>query len=119
MNILPRIMYSVHQIAKYSSDPRLPHGDAIIYLILYLMRTRDVGICLSPNPSKGFECYCDADFLGDWNQELAAFNPSTSKSQSGWAIFYTGCPIVWASKFQSQVALLTTEAEYIALSMSL
>ena len=33
------IMYAVHQIAKYSADPRLPHGDAIIYLIGYLMRT--------------------------------------------------------------------------------
>ena len=33
-------------------------------------------------------------------------------------IFYDGCPIVWASKLRSQVALSTTEAEYISLSMS-
>ena len=32
--------------------------------------------------------------------------------------FYAGCPIIWASKLQSQVALSTTEAEYIAISMS-
>ena len=74
------IMYTVHQIAKYSADPRLPHGDAIIYLIRYLMRTQDMGICFSPNPSKGFECYCDADFSGNWNKELVAYNPSTAKS---------------------------------------
>jgi len=49
----PDIMYAIHQIAKYSFDPRLPHGDAIIYLIRYLMMTRDVGIRFSPNPSKG------------------------------------------------------------------
>ena len=83
------------------------------------MRTRDVGIFSSPNPRKGFECYCNAAFSGNWNQELASHDPITSKSWSGWVIFYAGCPIVWASKLHSQVALSTTEAEYIALSMSL
>ena len=46
-------------------------------------------------------------------------DPSTSKSRSGWIIFYAGCPVSWASKLQSQVALSTTEAEYIAMSQSL
>jgi hypothetical protein len=27
----PGIMYTMHQIAKYSSDPRQSHGEAIIY----------------------------------------------------------------------------------------
>ena len=34
-------------------------------------------------------------------------------------MFYASCPIIWASKLQSQVALSTTEAEYIAMSMAL
>jgi hypothetical protein len=46
-------------------------------------------------------------------------DPSTTKSQSGWIIFYTGCPVSWASKLQSQIALSTTEAEYIAMSQAL
>ena len=83
------------------------------------MRSRNVGIRFSPNPSKGFECYCDANFAGNWNKAGAAHDPSTAKSRSGCIIFYAGCPIIWASKLQSQVALSTTEAEYIALSMSL
>ena len=99
------------------ADPRTPHGEEIIYLVQYLMRSRDVGIRFSPNPSKGFECYCDANFSGNWNKAGAAHNPSTAKSWSDWIIFYSGCPIIWASKLQSQVALSTTEAEYIALSM--
>ena len=32
---------------------------------------------------------------------------------------YAGCPIIWSSKLQTQVALSTTEAEYISLSQSL
>ena len=115
----PYIMYATHQIAKYSADPREPHGDAILYLVRYLKKTRDVGIRFNPDQTQGFECYCDADFSGNWNRDLAHNDPSTAKSRSGWIIYYAGCPIAWASKLQSQVALSTTEAEYIAMSMAL
>ena len=75
------IMYAIHQIAKYSSDPRTSHGEAIIYLICYLKKTRDLGLCFKPDPSKGFECYCDADYSGLWNKAFAPVDPSTSKSR--------------------------------------
>ncbi len=112
-------MYAVHQIAKYSADPKDPHGEAILYLIRYFKKTRDLGIKFKPNAEKGFECYCDADFSGNWNKSFAEVDPNTAKSRSGWIVFYAGCPIIWASKLQSQVALSTTEAEYIAMSMAL
>jgi hypothetical protein len=50
---------------------------------------------------------------------FAPVDPSTAKSQSGWIFFYAGCPVSWASKLQSQVALSTTKAEYIAMSQTL
>jgi hypothetical protein len=115
----PNIMYTMHQIAKYSSDPRQTHGEAILYLIHYLKKTRDLGLKFKPNPDKGFECYCDADFLSNWNKKFTPVDPSTAKSRSGWIVFYAGCLVCWASKLQSQVALSTTEAKYIAMSMSL
>eukprot|EP00804_Cyclotella_cryptica_P008228 CCRYP_015146-RA/>CCRYP_015146-RA protein AED:0.29 eAED:0.29 QI:0/0/0/1/1/1/3/0/283 len=105
--------------AKYSSDPRKEHGEAIVYIVRYLKKTRHLGLKFRPKKSKGFECYCDADFAGNWNKDFAQHNPSTAKSRSGWVIFYARCPIIWASKLQSQVALSTTEAEYIAMSMAL
>ena len=72
-----------------------------------------------PDPTKGFECYCDSNFSGLWNKEFAPVDPSTAKSRSGWIIFYAGCPVSWTSKLQSQVELSTTKAEYIAMSQAL
>jgi hypothetical protein len=113
------IIYATHQIAKYPSDPRTSHGEAVLYLICYLKKTRDLGLLFKPDCNRDFEFYCDADFSGLWNKALAPVDPSTSKSLSGWIIFYAGCPVSWASKFQSQVELSTTKAEYIAMSQAL
>jgi hypothetical protein len=79
----------------------------------------DLGLKFKPDPKKGFKCYCDVDFSGNWNTKFAPVDPSTTKSQSGWILFYAGCPVSWASKLQSQIALSTTEAEYIAMSQAL
>jgi hypothetical protein len=48
----PDIMYATHPIAKYSADPREPHSDAILYLVCYLKKTRDIGIKFNPDPSR-------------------------------------------------------------------
>ena len=66
----PDIIYAMHQLAKYSSNPREPHGDAALYLVQYLKKTRDIGHRFTPDPDKGFECYCDADFSRLWNKQL-------------------------------------------------
>ncbi|KAL7474425.1 hypothetical protein ACHAW6_000398 [Cyclotella cf. meneghiniana] len=59
------------------------------------------------------------DFSGEWNKDFAELYPSTAKSTSGWFILYANCLVIWSSKLQLQVALSTTEAEYIALSLAL
>jgi hypothetical protein len=112
--VLKNIVYTTHQLAKYSSNPREPHGEAVLHLISYLKKTQDLGTCFKPD--QGFECYFDADFSGNWNKHLAPFDPSTAKLQSVWIVFYAGCLFIWASKLQTQVALSTTEAEYITMS---
>jgi hypothetical protein len=112
-------MYATHQVAKYASDPRKSHGEALLHIVCYPKRTRDLGLKFKPSQDKGFECYCDTNFSDNWNKELAPVDPSTAKSGSGWIVFYAGCPVCWESKLQSQVALSTAEAEYIAISMAL
>jgi hypothetical protein len=64
-------MYAAHQIAKFSADPREPHGDAILYLVRYLKRSRDLGVRFQTDKEKGFECCCDADFSGNWTASIA------------------------------------------------
>ena len=79
----PDIMFAVHSCAKYSSDPRKEHGEAVLYIAMYLKRTRTLGLKFKPNPSKGFEDYVDADFSGLWNRIEAPTDPSTAKSRAG------------------------------------
>jgi hypothetical protein len=46
-------MYAMHQIAKYLSDPIQSHAEAILYLIHYLKKMRDLGLKFKPDPKKG------------------------------------------------------------------
>jgi hypothetical protein len=61
--------------------------------------------------------YVDADFAGLWHQQHSHLRESVL-SHTGYIITYCGCPIHWVSKLQSEIALSTTESEYIALSMA-
>ena len=62
---------------------------------------------------RGLECHVDADFAGGWSSGDTQ-NPEAMLSRTGFVISYDGCPIYWASKLQTEIALSTTEAEYIA-----
>jgi hypothetical protein len=59
--------------------------------------------------------YVDADFAGRWHKEYSHLRDSVL-SRTGFVITFCGCPVTWGSKLQSEIALSTTESEYIALS---
>jgi hypothetical protein len=111
----PDIAFAVHQCARYSSNPKESHSAAVRYIVRYLMTTRDKGLVLRPN-GHSFVCYVDADFQGGWDIKTAAEDSTTAKSRTAYIVMYGGCPIVWASKMQTDIALSTTESEYSALS---
>jgi hypothetical protein len=113
------IAYAIHQCARFANNPRKSHANAVKYLCRYLLATKDEGIILKPDVSKSFEVHVDCDFAGNWVKEDAMNDPSTAKSRTGYIISYAGCPIVWASKLQTEVVLSTTESEYVGLSESL
>ena len=118
-NTRPDIAYAVHQLARFSSDPKVSHGEAAIHLVKYLHGTRTQGLHFRPNPKHSLTAYVDADFSGNWDRLTAINDASTAKSRSGFIVLYAGCPLMWSSKLQTSIALSTTEAEYVALSNSL
>ena len=68
-------------------------------------------------PSKqSFDVYVDASFTGDWDPQDAEWDPDIARSRTGYVILYASCPVIWASKVQTEIALSTTEAEYLAIS---
>ncbi len=72
----------------------------------------------TPDSTKGIEVYVDADFAGGWDPGHL-LNADNVYSRTGYVIQYAGCPIYWQSKLQTEIALSTAEAEYIALSQAL
>lgn len=73
---------------------------------------------LSPDNSLHMDCYVDADFAGLWGSEYDQ-DSICVKFRTGYIIMYQKCPIHWVSRLQTQIALSTMEAEYLALSQSM
>ena len=114
-NTRPDIAFAVHQCAQFVSNPNSTHQKAVKHLCRYLLGTRDKGLILRPK-DHCLTAYIDADFAGLWHKDFA-HQHKTALSRTGFIICYANCPIIWTSKLQSEVALSTCEAEYIALSM--
>jgi len=85
---LGQTSYMLHINSPSTPWTREPNGEAALFLVRYLKKSRDIGIRFRPDPDKGFECFCDADFSGLWNKQFARHDPSTAQSRSGWVVFY-------------------------------
>ena len=84
----------------------------------YLLDTRKHSIIYKPDKNIGLECYVDADFASGWSQ-ADSDNAENSISQTGYVIMYANCLIHWVSRLQTEIALSTAKAEYIALLQTL
>ena len=116
-NTRPDISMAVHNCARFCTNPTQLHETAVKRIGRYLLLTRDKGLILSPQADYRLNMYVDADFAGAWHKEFAHLRESVL-SRTGFLVTYCGCPVTWCSKLQSEIALSTTEAEYIALSMA-
>jgi hypothetical protein len=110
------ISFAVHQCARFCTNPTALHELAVKRIARYLIYTKDKGLILHPTKDFSLDMYIDADFAGMWHQQHSALRDNVL-SRTGYIITFCGCPIHWVSKLQSEIALSTTESEYIALSM--
>jgi hypothetical protein len=113
------ISYAVHQCARFVSDPKVEHGEAVRWLGRYLKGTKHNGTIMKPVSDKDLEVFVDASFVGDWDPKEAASDRNTARSRHGYIIKYAGCPILWKSQLQTEIALSSTESEYTGLSYAL
>jgi hypothetical protein len=97
-------------LARHLNKANSHHAKGVKRILRYLKGTRDYGLEIRPDRETNIEAavYCDADWAGD---------KANRKSTTGSILKVVGCPIAWASKQQSVVALSTMEAEYIAASV--
>ena len=123
MNYLERgsrsdISYAVHQCARFCSDPKKEHGQAIKWLGRYLLETRDKGTILKPKMDTELEVYVDADFAGNFDPK-DTMSRDTARSRHGYFVMYKNFPLSWKSQLQTEICLSTTESEYTGLSHAL
>ena len=109
---------AVHQTARYSMNPMQSHELAIMRIGRYLVDNPDCAVIYMIDKTKGFEVYVHANLAGGWDSADSS-NADSLLSRTGFVICYAGCPIIWSSKLQTEIALSTTEAEYIAMSKAL
>lgn len=127
----PDIVFSVHKLAQFSSNPYIIHETALQRVFGYIKYTIGFGIQYG-----GKEVYNDLDyFTVDHNiigyagtskrDDMQAFSdadhasdPVDRKSVRGYVFMISGGAVCYSSTKQRSVAGSTAEAEYIALSMA-
>jgi hypothetical protein len=112
------ISYAMHPCTRFSAAPEMEYDKALKWLGRYLIETRDKGLIFDPK-EQSFDCHADASFSGEWDREGALEDPDTARSRTGFVISYANCPIIWTSRLQTQIALSSTECEYVSLSTAL
>jgi ribosomal protein S19E (S16A) len=99
----PEIACAVHQCARFSTDPRNNHTDVVKQIIRYLKDMEDKGIIYKPN-DHSFKVFTDANYCGLWDKSIAMDDPMTTKSCTRYIVMYAGCPIIWVSQLQPEIA---------------
>jgi hypothetical protein len=117
-SVHPDIQMAVHQMTRFSVNPMRLHKLATMHIGQYLCNNCKRGIIYKVDKSKGSEVYVDADFVGGWSSADAE-NANNVLLRTGFVICYANCPLIWCSKLQTEIALSTAEAKYIAMSHAL
>ncbi|GKC12910.1 hypothetical protein Tco_1009692 [Tanacetum coccineum] len=103
----PDLVFAICMCARYQAKSIEKHLHVVKRVFRYLRGTIHMGLWYSKDTNIALTAYANADHAGCQD---------TRKSTSGNAQFLGDKLIRWSSKKQKSTAILTTEAEYIALS---
>jgi hypothetical protein len=97
-----------------------PHGTAVKQIAMYMKKTCTRRTIIKPNNKElVLECYYNADFAGLFAAEDPE-DPRSTRSHTGFVNTLGSMMVVWwASCLQTETALSTMEAKYIALSTAM
>jgi hypothetical protein len=90
----PDIAFAVATIARFASNPSIPHWEAVKWIFRYLNGTRDLWLTYGET-SRVLEGYADAD--GSMGEDRHAV--------TGYAFLINGGAVSWSSKRQEIVSM--------------
>ena len=102
-NVTSLCAYAMMNVSRFSSNPSMPHWDAVRRIYRYLLGMKDLQMTYG-GIEKALVGYTDAD--GSMDEDRKAI--------SGYAFLIDGGAVSWSSKKQEIVSLSTTESEYVA-----
>ncbi|GJZ75916.1 hypothetical protein Tco_0640381 [Tanacetum coccineum] len=102
----PDLIYTVCLCARYQAKPTKKHLNAVNQNFRYQKGTINMGLWYSKDTDMSLTSYSDADHAGCQD---------TRRNTSGSAQFLGDKLVSWSSKKQKSTAILSIEAEYIAL----
>ena len=103
----PDIAFAVTLLSSHSANPSQDHYDRTLYIMRYLIGTKNYSLKYDGRGDLGLTACTDADWAG---------NPNTRRSVTGYFLKIAGGIFSWQSRAQKTVALSATEAEYMSLS---
>jgi hypothetical protein len=108
-NTRPDICFAVNTLSQFLVEPKRVHLVAAKHVMRYLKGTMDYGLSYDGDHDFTLIGYTDADWAG---------SVADRKSTSGCCFNLGSAMILWQSRKQSNIALSTAEAEYIATCSS-
>ena len=103
----PDIIYTIHKLSQYVSQPHMPHLDVVHHLLRYMKSSHGQGLFFPTSSSLQIRAFSNAD----WGSCL-----DTQRLVTSFCIFLGESLISWRAKKQTIVSRSSAKAEYRALA---